>query len=481
MTEVNILIEFYKVIKDLLNDLNNSFNDKVESIINNNEDYQNILNFSCENYDEISYDNEDYKEILNSINNIFNHTKKYIPKKFFDILYQNEEIFSVKESTEFIPGIYFSELYYDITSIQTKETFWKYLQLLVFSIITSIDDKDSFGNSAHLFEAINSEEFKKKLEETIGQMGNIFNINKDNTDNTDNTNNTDNTDNTDNKGFNDISFGEFNDMFKNFSKDSSNNFFNNLPDTETIHDHINSLINGKIGSLAKELAEETAKDLDIDENNISNVNDVFKQLFKNPQKLMGLVNNISSKLDTKMKDGSIKESELLEEAGSIFKNMKDMPGMGNFEDLFKSMNMDQFMPKGGKFNSNAFQHMMDQNVKMSKMKERMRKKAESNKTNYSENYSQDKSKNANTKDTNTKDEPNNLDDLNKNLSSLMEQMQNLQSNNSNNIGNSFINDILKKQNINNNNKNDNNNDNDKTNISTKQRKTNNKKKVNKKK
>ena len=42
---------------------------------------------------------------------------------------------------------------------------------------------------------------------------------------------------------------------------------------------------------------------------------------------------------------------------------------------------DLFLRKGGKFNNNAFQNMMDQNIKISKMKERMRKKAEQNKNN----------------------------------------------------------------------------------------------------
>ena len=55
--------------------------------------------------------------------------------------------------------------------------------------------------------------------------------------------------------------------------------------------------------------------------------------------------------------------------------MNSVPGMDNLDSLMKSMNLDQFLPKGAKFNNNAFQHMMDQNVKLSKMKERMRKKA----------------------------------------------------------------------------------------------------------
>ena len=137
-----------------------------------------------------------------------------------------------------------------------------------------------------------------------------------------------------------------------------------------------------------------------------------------------------------MKDGSLKESELLEEATNVFKNMKNMPGMGNFNDILKSMNLDQFMPKGGKINPNAFQNMMEQNVKMSKMKERMKKKAETKgettKTNvsYRENYDSNKSKTPSGSD-NIK-----LDDLTSNLSSLMEEMKN---------NTSFIDDIIKKQ------------------------------------
>ena len=48
----------------------------------------------------------------------------------------------------------------------------------------------------------------------------------------------------------------------------------------------------------------------------------------------------------KMKDGSIKESELLEEANTIFKNMKSMPGMDNFDSLFKSMNLETWLLLG---------------------------------------------------------------------------------------------------------------------------------------
>jgi hypothetical protein len=464
--ETIILIEFSKIIKDLLNDLNTTFSDKISTTIINNYSYNYII--------DNDYDNNNYEKKYNieHIKFIYNHCKLVFPERFFDIIYQNEDIFSdTNINTEFLPNIYFSELYYDTTSIQTKETLWKYLQLILFTIVPNIDQKESFGNSAQLFEAINKDEFKAKLEETVKNLGSIFNF-KDSS-----------------GGFpempdlNDISgipfnfdkmasdisnmsfnFDEmasdisnmpfnFNEMFKEMNKnndqsnndqynnDQSNNNFKSMPNIEGIHDHINKLINGKIGSLAKELAEETSKDLDLDGENINDVNDVFKKLFKNPTKLMNLVNNISSKIDTKMKDGSIKESELLEEASSIFKNMKSMPGMDNFDSLFKSMNLDQFIPKGGKFNNNAFENMMNQNIKMSKMKERMKKKAEANKTQYTQ-YTQNYSETNNSNNINPN--ANNLNDINSNLAGLMEQMKNLQS--QNDLDNTFINDILKKQN-----------------------------------
>ena len=401
--EISNLIEFSKIIKDLLNDLINTFPDKTENIILKDEAMVMLINYD---FNKQELDNEE--ELIRCSTILYNFCKEVFPLKFFDILYQNEEIFSNERELCLLPNINFTELYFDTTSNQTKETLWKYLQLILFTIITNIQDKESFGNNEKLFEAINSDEFKNKLQETVKSMENLFSQNEF-------------VDSSDNSPFENI-FGSMN-------IDPSN--IDNLPDSDTIHDHINKLINGKLGNLAKELAEETTKDLDIDLENVSDVNDVFKNLFKNPGKLMGIVNKISGKLDEKMKDGSLKESEILEEASEIFKNMQTMPGMGNFKDIFKSMNLDGFMPKGGKLNNNAFQNMMDQNIKMSKTKERMRKKAEQNtakETNYSQNYPSGKTK-----------EAENLDSINNNLASLMEQMKSQSE---------FIDELMKKQNLN---------------------------------
>tara|TARA_B110000444_G_scaffold255437_1_gene289824 strand:+ start:14247 stop:15566 length:1320 start_codon:yes stop_codon:yes gene_type:complete len=397
--DVSNLIEFSKIIKDLLTDLIITFNDKTEAIILKNSDFTNILNHTfADSDDNLAADSE----LVISMSNIFDYCKKVFPLKFLDILYQNEEIFTLDTELCFLPDINFSDLYFDTTTITTKETLWKYLQLILFSIITNVHEKESLGNNEKLFEAINGDEFKDKLQETVKNINNLFSektrTETDGSDDADLSNN-----------------NPFGNLFGSMNIDPSN--IDNLPNTEAIHDHIDKLINGKLGNLAKELAEETTKDLGLDTENITGVDDLLKNLFKDPTKLMGIVNKISGKLDSKMKDGSLKESEILEEASDIFKNMQSMPGMESFQDIFKSMNMDQFMPKGGgKMNNNAFQNMMDQNIKSTRTKERMRKKAEANKNNGTAEAQTMES-------DNSQPEPN-LNDINKNLASLMEQMKN---------------------------------------------------------
>ena len=390
--EISNLVEFSKIVKDLLKDLIVTFPDKVEAIINKNPDFTNIINHTFDVDDDgLTRDSD----LVISMTNLFDYCKKVFPLKFLDVLYQNEEIFTADTELCFLPDINFSDLYFDTTTVTTKETLWKYLQLILFSIITNVHDKESLGNNEKLFEAINGDEFKDKLQETVKSMESLFSP-KTTTDGADVSNS-----------------NPFENLFGSMNMDPSN--IDNLPKTDDIHDHINKLINGKLGNLAKELAEETTKDLGIDMENVTGVDDVFKNLFKDPTKLMGIVNKISGKLDSKMKDGSLKESEILEEASDIFKNMQSMPGMGSFQDMFKSMNMDQFMPKGGgKMNNNAFQNMMDQNIKSSRTKERMRKKAEDNRS---------KAAASQPAGADNAEAAPNLTDINDNLAALMEQMK----------------------------------------------------------
>ena len=70
------LINFYKIFKDLIMDLNTSFNDKVGAVIANNKDYQNIINYCLPNYKENMNADEYINSIeLESINKLFEYEK----------------------------------------------------------------------------------------------------------------------------------------------------------------------------------------------------------------------------------------------------------------------------------------------------------------------------------------------------------------------------------------------------------------------
>lgn len=316
--------DFPKLVYDLINDILYTF-----------PEYKNNLDANLNNIKE-TQDSDSIKEV-------YDHFKKVLPERFFDILYKNEEMFQKEEiNTEFLPGIDFKKLWTEDISNTTKDTIWKYLQLILFTVIGKVDSQESFGDTAKLFEAINEGDLKDKLEETMSNLQNMM----------------------DNKE----------DII-----DVSGIDMENLPRPDEINDHINGLLNGKLGNLAKEIAEETAESLNLDTENASSVNDVFQSLFKNPGKLMNLVKNVGGKLDDKIKSGEIKESEIMQEASDLLSKMKDMPGMagmggmGDIQSMMRQMGMN--LGRGQKMNLGAMQGKLDQTMKVAKMKERIRQKS----------------------------------------------------------------------------------------------------------
>ena len=370
------LNDFSKIIKDLLNDLVTSFPELATQF---NDDLNNI------HKDREEKDETRDEIIKESLNRLYEYCKTVYPERFFDILYQNNEIFTdASINTHFLPNIDFADIWKDDVSVASKAILWKYIQLILFSIVTNVKSGDSFGNTAKLFEAIGETEFKEKLEDTIKQMQNAFtNLNSDfsNTNPEQDISGTSGT-----SGFN----------------------FNNLPKPDEIHEHLNSIMNGKLGNLAKEIAEDTAKSFNLDGGDINSVSDVFQSLFRDPSKLMSIVKNVGSKLDEKMKSGDIKESELLAEATEMMSKMKNMPGMGNIGDILSKMGLPNM--NGGKMNNNAFENMMNMNMKKAKAKERMRSKLSA----------RSESQNSSTRPISPK--KNELEAINANLQDLLKNM-----------------------------------------------------------
>ena len=341
--------EFKKVMKDFYKDILTSFPEYKEKL------GENEINFLTETDD-------------NNASILFNYCQNLYPERFFDILYQNVDIFDNSEmNTLFLPNIEFKDIWKEDISEKTREVIWKYLQLVLFSVTSNMDDSDSFGDTAKLFEAINEDELKKKLEETMEQMNGVFS---------------------------DIS-GDF-QMPEGFSDISGVNM-EDIPDPEKMQDHINGLLGGKLGRLAHEIAEETANDLDVNMDDATDVTDVFQKLFKNPGKLMGMVKKVGSKLDSKIKSGEIKESELMQEASELMEKMKNMPGMKNMDKILEKMGL----PTGGKntkMNMNSFQSHMKSNIGKAKQRERMLRKLEERRNKIiSQNSDSNNSKNINNK------------------------------------------------------------------------------------
>jgi hypothetical protein len=295
---------------------------------------------------------------------VFKHCLKIIPERFFDILYKNSEIFQDDSiiNTEFLPGIVFKQLWNCDISDKTRETIWKYLQLILFSVIGSVHNTSELGDSAKLFEAINEDELKTKLEETFEGMKGLF----------ENLNETSET------------------------PEAPEN--TNIPSPEDIHNHINEMMGGKLGKLAMELAEETADDLNLDMQNVSTSQEVFQKLFSNPGKLMEMVKNVGGKIDEKIKSGEIKESELMSEGVEILNKMKNMPGMENMASMLSKLGIPG-IGKGTKVNTSAIESQLQKNLKMAQMKERMKNK-----------ISQKKEHVSNIKTNNTSNSVNSLSD-----------------------------------------------------------------------
>jgi hypothetical protein len=336
--------DFKKILLDLCKDLFITFPELNDNL---NKDLCTILSSSQNNLDG---DNE-------ALNNVFNYCKQIFPERFFDILYQNSEMFNEDSNinTQFLPGIDFKYLWNSDISDKTRDILWKYLQLILFSIVNNMSDGNGFGDTAKLFEAINEDEFKKKLDETIHSMKDMFN---------------------------DISFnqGVCGEGSEEGEGPSIN--LNDLPDPQQFHAHINGMMDGKLGKLAREIAEETANDLNLDPENMGDAEDYFKNLFKNPGKLMGLVKNVGDKLDSKIKSGQINERELIEEASNIVKRMKDMPGMENIQSMLSKMGIPNVGNLGGrnsKVNMGELQNQLNNNLKKAKMKERLRQKMDDKK------------------------------------------------------------------------------------------------------
>ena len=286
---------FYKVVKDFIRDILGTFPELEIS-----------LTTEMKHIHTTDITDPLEESLSKSYTLIYDHVLKEFPLRFFDILYEKPELF--QEPRFFLPGIDFKTLWNENITEKTKNIIWKYLKLILLMI------HGGEGEHSKLFENINMDDLKEKINESMKDIHNFF--------------------------------------------DSEN-----VPNPEDMKEHLNGLMNGKIGSLAKEIAEESIGDI----NDPTVADNAFKNMFSNPTQMVGLMHNIGDKIDKKIKSGDIKESELMEEAMDMIGKMKDMPGMKQFEQMFNKFG-------GGKMDLSAMQSQMNAKLSQAKMKERLQNK-----------------------------------------------------------------------------------------------------------
>lgn len=228
---------------------------------------------------------------------LFAYCVETYPPHFMDILTKRLQIFASSESVCFLPGVDFCPLFQDEgLSESSKDALWCHLQMILFSILGSVQEKGLFQNDEMLQQA----DLLPLLTETIRNLGKSF-VDPETETETE-------TDETETEDCPDASAPE-------------------MPNPDEIHEHLKSLFDSKLGNLAKELVEELLADLKqilgvVDFDQVKSTQDVLKSLLRNPTKIQAIVQLVSTKLQSKLNSGEISQEELLQEAERVFSSFK---------------------------------------------------------------------------------------------------------------------------------------------------------------
>jgi len=325
---------------------------------------------------------------------LYFHCLTVYPERFFDILNQNAELFSVEnqDNTAFLPNVEFKMLFNcQGVSEKTRQTIWKYLQVILFIIVGSVKDSNQFGDAtANLFDGIDESELQDKLKDAMASIATFFQGSIDPTEGSmdEGSDGQEGVSEEEDSKMKEAFERAFSFMDQGGNQDGGQDGepsserkeprgpSGNLPRPEDIHDHLKSLFDGKIGTLAKELAEDIGQDLADslggDLSDMKSTKDVFAKLMQNPQKISGLVKTVGEKLNQKMAAGDISKEDIMNEAGDMMRRMKDMGGVDQFADMFKNMakGMGVNIPKGAKFDTNALKQMEQKMTARDKLKAR---------------------------------------------------------------------------------------------------------------
>jgi hypothetical protein len=366
--------------------------DKLSKIVN---DFTKDLSIT---FPEYKYLWEKWCEPLEEeeVKNLHEYFCKMYPERFFDILYQNEEIFQVdgEINTFFLPNVEFKLLYHcENVTETTKNAIWKYLQLILFTLTSSLKHKENFGDSANLFDGIDESELQSKITEAVGGIGEFFkNVQRNNgtKSSSSSSSSIDSSKNEEQDSDGCESKFSLNDEEKEQEKTETEegepSVFSETPlDANNIFENLKGLFDGKIGKLAKELAVEMSEEFkDIfgtdgslgEDMEQGDPKDIFKKLMKDPKKIMNLVQKLSTKLKSKFQSGEVNQEEMMSEATEFMKQFKSMGGANSdqFKEMFQNMTKGMGLGKNAKMDVNALNRMEKQMDARARIKRNLERK-----------------------------------------------------------------------------------------------------------
>jgi hypothetical protein len=325
-------------------------------------------------YDEQTPDNK-YDEF-------FKHCLGVYPERMMDILYKNEEIFdkskNPKVNTEFVPQIYFCDLFFlqGITE-KTKNAIWKYLQIILFLCLPKVDNNKQFGDMGDVFAMMNDDVLNGKMTEIFTSMFENMPENfgeEETNDANPHAKKEEQKPSATHTEAEDVNSDDDSDDEEGGMGFNPMKFFKKMPKLDDLKSHMSKLFGGKLGTFAKQLADELNDDvleyLGDEYKDVKNIKDAFQVLSKNPKKMMGLMKLIQEKLAQKIKNGDISQDDILKETESLFETFKDLGSNKEIKKMMKSFGMNA--DKNTKVDLNA----MQRNLKYQQTKERLKKRFE---------------------------------------------------------------------------------------------------------
>jgi hypothetical protein len=277
----------------------------------------------------------------------------------------------------FLPGVDFRKLYNCRgVSENTKESIWKYLQMILFLIMKTVNNSAAFGESEDLFAGVDETVLQDQMKKTLETLAEFFQRGEGDEDAGD-------------------AEGAGDATAKESEKTNTSGFrpdgqgprgagatMGDMPDVEELNEHLRSLMGGKIGQFATEIMEEYNKDLNDVFGNVQNaksVKDVVGHMFKNGNKMKDLLKKIQERFKAKMDSGEISKEDVMKETKQIFDKLKGMKQGKEMNAYMKTMMGAMGGGIGAGLGSGKMRvdmNAMERMIKKEEMAERLRAKAE---------------------------------------------------------------------------------------------------------